>query len=79
MQSTKTESVVNDTIRAELARFNRSQQELADFLDVSASAVSRRLTSDYAWKISDLVRIGDWLGLNLIEAIHVALAFGEIQ
>lgn len=61
--------VVNDVLVQELTKGNKTQRDLAELLGISESAVSRRLHGNYDWSISDLKRIGAWLGVHLLRII----------
>ncbi len=52
---------VRGTIRAELARRGRSQQDLADALELSGVAVSRRLTGQTPIDLDELAAIASYL------------------
>lgn len=58
--------VINATILSELARAQKNQRDLAEFLNLSQSAISRRINSNYDWSFSDLSKISYWLGVNLV-------------
>lgn len=52
-------------VRAEMARQRRTQTELAEHLDMSQQAVSRRMTGELAWDVDEITDIADWLGVPL--------------
>jgi hypothetical protein len=60
--ATKTlDSTVSDEVRAAMARRRVSQGDLADHLEVSQAAVSRRLSGEVAWSVPELVAIALFL------------------
>lgn len=79
VNSTYGKGVINDTLRWELAGAQKTQQELAEFLGISQSAISRRFHNGHDWSMSDLTRIGDWLGINLVRKADQNLALREIS
>lgn len=72
-------AVINDTLQWELAGARKTQQELAEFLGISQSAVSRRLSNGHDWSMSDLTRIGNWLGVNLVRKTDQNLVLREVS
>jgi transcriptional regulator with XRE-family HTH domain len=60
--ATKTlDSTVSDEVRAAMARRRVSQGELADHLEVSQAAISRRLSGEVAWSVPELISIALFL------------------
>jgi transcriptional regulator with XRE-family HTH domain len=53
---------LNSNIRAEMARSGITQGVLASRLDMSQSALSRRLTGDADWTVEELLRTAEVLG-----------------
>jgi transcriptional regulator with XRE-family HTH domain len=56
---------LNGNIRAEMARSGITQGILASRLDMSQSAISRRLIGDADWTVDELVRAAEVLGCPL--------------
>lgn len=63
-------------VRAEISRQKKPQREIADILGLSQQQVSERVRGDVEWRISELVRVADWLQVpitNFLPATeHVA-------
>ena len=57
---------INQNIRAELARKQMTQMQVAEILGLTQSSVSSRLRGDTRWKLDELV--------ILAEALHVDAA-----
>lgn len=49
-------------VRAELARRNRSREELAKALDVSRATLNRRLAGDQAFTLAELEQVAEFFG-----------------
>lgn len=79
VNSSHGKGVINDTVQWELAGAQKTQQELAALLGLSQSAISRRLSNDHDWSMSDLTKIGQWLGVNLVRKADQNLAQREIS
>lgn len=60
---------LNGNIRAEMARVGINQGLLAQRLDMSQSAVSRRLTGQRDWGIGELVELTDILECSLSDLL----------
>lgn len=56
---------LNPNIRAEMARSGITQGILASRLDMSQSALSRRLTGDAEWTVDEVLRAAVVLGCPL--------------
>lgn len=63
------------TVRAELARHDRTQQDLAHALGLSQQSVSRRLSGHLALDTNELERIAEFLGIP-VEALLPATVRG---
>ncbi|WP_166433923.1 helix-turn-helix domain-containing protein [Mycobacterium paragordonae] len=61
------------TVRAELARQRKSQQELQSRLGVSRATMRRRLTGEQPFDANELIIVADFLGLAASEL------FGETK
>lgn len=64
-ESNKPDPQVAASVRAELARANRTQQTLAAHLHLSQPAVSRRLSGDVSFSIDELVSIAEYLSVDV--------------
>lgn len=60
-------------IRALMAKKGRKQVELAQFLGLSQSATSARLTGQHQLTVNELVQIADWLGADAAGILTAAL------
>lgn len=56
-------------IRAELARGNHQQKKIAGLLDVSRMAIHRRLTGQTPFRVDELSKIANFLGVSVSELI----------
>ena len=56
--------IVGANIRFEAARYGFSQQDLADYLRRSRSAVSQRFNGRVAWSLDDVGRISFGMGVK---------------
>lgn len=65
MKQTPEELGVNSIIRAELARTQRTQGDLAEHLDLSQPAIHRRMTGKVNWRISELRHVAAFLDVSL--------------
>lgn len=63
MPSTMDATTAN--IRAELARANKTQSDLAAKLGISQAQVSKRLQGRIPWRLDELVATSDLLGVPL--------------
>lgn len=61
----KPDPQVAASVRAELARANRTQQTLAAHLHLSQPAVSRRLSGEVSFSIDELVSIAEYLSVEV--------------
>jgi predicted transcriptional regulator len=61
-------------VRAEIARRRCSQTTIAAKLQLSQSAVSRRLAGDVAWSVSELVGLSELLDVPLSTLLAQASA-----
>lgn len=68
MPSTVSRSVTAN-IRAELARRDLKQPDLATALGMHPMSVSKRMTGQVAWSIDELQTIADWFGVRLTDLI----------
>lgn len=57
-------------LRQEIKRAGRSISEMARVLGIEQGPASRRLKNGYAWKHSDLVLLGEWLGVDIVAEIN---------
>lgn len=72
--SITTNQAVASEIRAEIARQQRRQSDLADVLGLSQASVSARLTGRVELTITDVVAIANWLGVNPTEWFPLEVA-----
>ena len=56
---------LNPQIRAEMARRNETQTSLAPKLGLTQSGLSRRLTGESEWTVSDIYRLAEVFSLPL--------------
>jgi transcriptional regulator with XRE-family HTH domain len=54
---------VADAIRAEMARKRRTQAELAAALNLTPGTISRRLSGDKEFTVTEIVGAALWLGV----------------
>jgi len=60
---TGTGQAIAAAVRAEMARQDRKQHELAAVLDISQQAVSRRWRGEMPWRADEIVETARWLGI----------------
>lgn len=60
-----------DNVKAEMARRGFSQADLAEVLEKSQAAISRRLNSLTPFDVDELIVVAKWLGVS------VSLLLGE--
>lgn len=48
---------------------NRTQADLAEFLEIGQPALSLRFRRGYSWPLSELVALSHWLGRDVLSAI----------
>jgi transcriptional regulator with XRE-family HTH domain len=58
---------ISGTIRAELARQRKSQQDLQTRLGLSRSSMYRRLTGEAQFDAAELVIVAEFLGVTVAE------------
>lgn len=66
------QATVAGNLRAELARRDLTQQEIADQLGISSVQVSRRMRGEVDWRLSELEAVAELLGLGLRDLLPVA-------
>ena len=69
METNLTAKRVGAEVRAAMARREKSQGDLAQFLGKSQAFVSRRLRGELAFDIAELEEISDWLAVPLIDLL----------
>lgn len=52
-------------VRAEISRQMKPQRELVEILGISQAQVSERVRGDVEWRISELVKVAECLGVPL--------------
>ncbi|UVF60387.1 excise [Gordonia phage Meyran] len=72
--ATPADSPVNEAIRVGLARRRATQGALATHLQLSQPAIHRRMTGKVAWRISELVDVAAFLGLQVSELVADEMA-----
>lgn len=50
-------------VRAEISRQMKPQRELVELLGISQAQVSERVRGDVEWRISELVKVAEYLGV----------------
>lgn len=67
--STRNDSAggVAEVIRAELARRKSSQGDLAEVLSLSQPAIHRRMAGKVAWRVDELNKVAEYLGVPVAE------------
>lgn len=50
-------------VRAEISRQMKPQRELVELLGISQAQVSERVRGDVEWRISELVKVAEFLGV----------------
>lgn len=58
---------INAVIRAELARRGAYQGDLGDLLHLHQTAIHRRLTGKVAWRVDELTKVAEYLGMPVSE------------
>lgn len=56
---------INQNIRAELARKQMTQMQVADLLELNQSSVSSRLSGATRWKVDELTRLAEALHIDV--------------
>lgn len=59
----------NDFIRGELRRKNLRQEDLAEYLDVDKSTVSRKFTGVLGWSLRDALKATEFLDADIKEIL----------
>lgn len=59
----RTASGTPRNVRAEMVRAGRSQQDIADLLDLSQPAVSRRLSGEVDFSATELTKLAAYLSV----------------
>lgn len=62
---------LNANIRAELARKAMTQKDLADVLKLSQASVSERLVGKVPWRVDELTRLAEVLGVPVVVLLGV--------
>lgn len=60
---------VATAIRVALARKNTTQSALANHLCLSQPAIHRRMAGKVSWRLSELSRAADFLGISLADLL----------
>lgn len=56
---------INENIRAELARQQMTQTQVAELLELTQSGVSSRLRGETRWKVDELTRLAEALRIDV--------------
>jgi len=56
-------------VRAEISRQKRPQRQIADLLGLSQQQVSERVLGTVEWRISELVRVAEWLQVPITKFV----------
>lgn len=74
MTNTTPSEAVAAEIRAELARRRIPQARLAALLGVSQVSVSRRLSGETPFDLNELVKVADFLGIDVADLLKGSAA-----
>lgn len=55
---------VGSTVRAELARYGKTQDDLATCLGLTRQTVAKRLSGESAFDVVELAMVAKWLGID---------------
>jgi predicted XRE-type DNA-binding protein len=61
-------------VRAEISKQMKPQRELVELLGISQAQVSERVRGDVEWRISELVKVAEYLGLPVTAFVPVEAA-----
>lgn len=67
--TTTSATAATSSIRAEAARRNLSQRELAEHLGISQAALSRRMSGANPWDLDELDRLASLFGMDARDLI----------
>lgn len=56
-------------VRAEISKQMKPQRELVELLGISQAQVSERVRGDVEWRISELTKVADFLGVPLTDFV----------
>lgn len=56
-------------VRAEISRQRKPQREIAELLGISQQQVSERVLGEVEWRISELVRVAEWLSVPITKFV----------
>lgn len=59
-------------VRAEISRQMKPQRELVEILGISQAQVSERVRGDVEWRISELVKVAEFLDVPLTHFVPAA-------
>jgi transcriptional regulator with XRE-family HTH domain len=63
-------------VRAEISRQRKPQREIAELLGISQQQVSERVLGDVEWRISELVRVAEWLSVPITKFVPPSAVVG---
>lgn len=69
MPADRAQELLNDELRAMLARRRRSHRDMGVALGVSQTQISARLRGEAEWKFADLWTVAEWLDVPLSRLI----------
>ncbi len=72
MRNENDSGVTNLAIRVGLARKNASRVALARHLNLSQTAVHRRMTGEVSWRIDELGQVAEFLSVPVAELVTPA-------
>jgi transcriptional regulator with XRE-family HTH domain len=67
-------TTINANLRAEMARRSITQVRLAAMTGISQPALSRRLTGEAEWTLTEIISVAEALGCPLTSLLPVAVA-----
>lgn len=70
---------INRTIRAQLAYEGKTATGLAKYMGLYSQSVFNRLSGDTEWKLADLCKVADYLGISLWDLMSRAETNAEIN
>lgn len=70
---------VNRTIRAQLAYEGKTATGLAKYMGLYKQSVFNRLSGDTEWKLADLCKVAEYLGISLWDLMSRAETNAEIN
>lgn len=78
MPSTPQPVSTNDLIRGAMAMRGKVQRDLAATLGVSQRQVSQRLSGAQDWRLAEIRKVADWLGIDVATLVSAAPDFTDV-